>query len=85
MGRRSGKGLLSAIAAIHNAMVVDYDAYLRSGELRFIVVVATREQQAREFIRVVRELLRAAPDPAIAALVDVNACTTDEVAHRLPA
>jgi hypothetical protein len=82
LGRRSGKGLLSALAAIHNAIIPDYSAHLRQGELRFVLVVATREQQAREFIRVVRELLRAAPDPAIAALVDEGACTADEVAFR---
>ena len=82
LGRRSGKGLMAAVAAIYNAAVEDYSGLLRPGETRFIVVVATRQEQAREFIRVVRELLRAAPDPDLAALVDLNASTMDEVVFR---
>jgi hypothetical protein len=54
LGRRSGKGLMAAAAAIHNAVIPDYSGYLRPLETRFVLVVATREQQAREFIRVVR-------------------------------
>ena len=82
LGRRSGKDLMAAVAAIKNAVVDDYSGALRPGEQRFILVVATREQQAREFVRVVRELLSGAPDPDLAALVDVGASTSDEVAFR---
>jgi hypothetical protein len=82
LGRRSGKGLLAAVAAIYNAVLPNYDAFLRPGETRFVLVVATREQQAREQIRVVRELLAAAPDADLAALVDVGASTADEVVFR---
>ncbi len=82
LGRRSGKGLMSAVAAIHNATVEDYAGTLRLGEARFIVVVATRQEQAAEFVRVVKELLRQAPDPDLAALVDWTATTTDEVVFR---
>lgn len=79
LGRRSGKGLMGAVAAIFNAVAMDYSGTLRKGETRFILVVATREQQAREFVRVVRELLEAAPDPDLAELVDPNASTDSEV------
>jgi hypothetical protein len=82
LGRRSGKGLLAAVAAIHNSVVPDYVGNLRPGEQRFVLVVATREQQAREFVRVVRELLAAAPDPDLAALVDEQASTADEVVFQ---
>ncbi len=82
LGRRSGKGLMAAVAAIHNAVVPDYLAFLRPGETRFILVVATRQEQAAEFIRVVRELLDAAPDPALLALVDEQASTATEVAFK---
>lgn len=82
LGRRSGKGLLAAVGAIFNAVAIDYSHYLRRGETRFILVVATREQQAREFIRVVRELLAAAQDPDLAALVDEAASTENEVVFR---
>jgi hypothetical protein len=82
LGRRSGKGLLAAVAAIHNATVPDYRSFLRPAETRFVLVVATREQQAREQIRVVRELLSAAPDADLAALVDGAGSTSDEVVFR---
>src|SRR5438067_1068298 len=81
-GRRGGGSLMSAIVAIHNAVVPDYQRFLRPGEARFIVCVATREQQAGEFIRVVKELLRAAPDQDLAALVDWDASTENEVVFK---
>lgn len=82
LGRRSGKDLIGAVAAIKNATVDDYSGLLRPGEQRFIFVVATREQQAREFVRVVRELLAAAPDSDLRALVDERASGTDEIVFR---
>ena len=82
LGRRSGKGLMAAVAAVHNAVVPDYSSDLRPGETRYIVCVATRQEQAREFVRVVRELLDTAPDPDVTALVDRNLSTQDEIVFR---
>ena len=82
LGRRSGKGVMAASAAIMNATVGDYSEFLRPGEQRFILVVATRQAQAAEFIRVTKELLAAAPDPDLAALVDTGASTVDEIVFR---
>jgi len=82
LGRRSGKTLLAAVAALHNATVADYSDQLRPSETRFIVIVATREAQARESIRVIRELLDEAPDPDLRALLDVAASSDDEVVFR---
>src|ERR1700694_2067667 len=79
LGRRSGKGLMAAVAAIYNAVVPDYSRFLRPGEQRFIIVVAVRQEQAREFIRTVREILAAAADPHLAAMVDTSASSLDEV------
>ncbi len=73
---------MAVVAALHNALVEDYSEKLRPGETRFIVVVATRLDQAREFIRVVRELLEQSPDPDLAALVDTAASTQDEVVFK---
>ena len=82
LGRRSGKDLMAAVAAIHNATVPDYSASLRPGERRFIVVVANRIEQAREFVRVVRELVTNAPSEDLAALVDVTRSNLDEVTFK---
>lgn len=70
LGRRSGKGVMAAVVALYNAVIEDYSGLLRPGEGRFIIVVATREQQAREFIRVCRELLEQAPNQDLLAQVD---------------
>jgi phage terminase large subunit-like protein len=83
LGRRSGKGLMAAVAAIYNATMVDYSGTLRSTiEDRFIVVVANRDKQAQEFIRVVRELLEAAPDDDLRQLVDFESCTLEQIVFR---
>jgi phage terminase large subunit-like protein len=79
LGRRSGKGLMAAVAAIHNATMPDYSDLLRPGEARFIIVVANRDEQAQEFVRVVRELLRSAPDEDLTNLVDWDRCTLSEI------
>jgi len=73
---------MSAAAAIYNAVVPDYSAYLRPGEQRFIVAVAVRQKQAQEFIRTCRELLRDAPDPDLRALVDESQSTSDEITFK---
>lgn len=70
---------MAAVAAIHNAVVPDYSALLRPGEARFIIVVANRDEQAQEFVRVVRELLTSAPDEELSTLVDWGRCTLSEV------
>jgi hypothetical protein len=82
LGRRAGKGLLTACAAIFDAVGEDYSGLLRPNETRFIVVVASRQEQAREFIRTVRELLAGAPDHDLASLVDTSASTQDEVIFK---
>ena len=64
LGRRSGKGLMAGVAATHNATVPHYSADLRPGEERFMVVVANRQEQARESILPVRASLQAAPPAA---------------------
>jgi hypothetical protein len=82
LGRRSGKDVMAAVAAIHNAVVPDYTAFLRPGERRFVLAIGTREQQAAEFVRTVRELVDAAPDPDLRALVDTAASSATEVVFR---
>jgi hypothetical protein len=81
LGRRSGKDLMAAVIAIHDAVVGDYSGMLRPGEERFIVVVATRQDQARQFIRVVRELLAHAPDSTLQSLVE-DTGSVDEIRFR---
>jgi hypothetical protein len=82
LGRRSGKGLLAAVAALHNAVVEDYTGYLRPGEARYVLAVATRQDQAQAFVRTVRELLEQAPDENLRALVDQQASSADVVTLR---
>lgn len=81
LGRRSGKDLMAAVLSIHDAVLGDYSGLLRLGEERFIVVVATRQDQARSFVRVVRELLDHAPDQSLRALVE-DTGSADEVRFR---
>lgn len=70
---------MAAVAAIYNAVVEDYTGTQRPGERRFIVVVANRDEQAQEFIRVVREVLERSIDPDLVALVDWEGCTLSEI------
>jgi hypothetical protein len=74
---------MAVVAAVYNATVPDYSPYLRPGETRFIIVVANRDKQAQEFIRMVREVL-AGPnvDPDLLALVDFEACTLEQIVFR---
>ena len=82
LGRRSGKGLMAVVAAIYNAVIEDYDGFLRPGEARFIVVVANRDEQAQEFIRAVREVLENALDPDLIAMVDWERCTLSQIVFK---
>ena len=82
LGRRSGKSLMADCTAIENAVVPDLSAYLRVGETRFILIFATNAQQAREHIRVIKELVANALDSDIRTMIDSEASTTDEVVFR---
>jgi hypothetical protein len=81
-GRRAGKDVTAETVALHNCTVPDFARYLRRGERRHVLVVATTAPQAAEFIRTGRELLAAAPDPDLRALVDEAACTDSEIVFR---
>ncbi len=85
LGRRSGKGILSAIAVVYNAVVPDYSDYIRPGETRFILAVATNLTQARDFIAQVRSLLDGAIDPDLVGLIDTAATNADEITLRTEA
>jgi hypothetical protein len=66
LGRRSGKTLLAGIWATYNAVVRDLGATMRPGEPRYIVVVATAQDQARIAFRIIRAFFDL---PALAPLV----------------
>src|SRR2546428_12156527 len=61
LGRRSGKGIMAAVVAVHNAVVPDYSMYLRPGERRYIVAVAARLGPGRAVIPTAPELPTPAP------------------------
>jgi hypothetical protein len=84
LGRRSGKGLMAAVAAIFNAvsMDADYQPFLRWGERRHILFCGNRIEQAAEGLRPVRELVAAAPDKDVRGLIDERACTATEVVFK---
>lgn len=82
LGRRSGKGVMADTAALKNAAVDDYSGFLRRGETRFIVAVATRQEQAQERIRGIKELIENAADPDLAKMVNWDATTQDEIVFR---
>lgn len=66
LGRRSGKTLLAATWAAYDAVVRDLAAHLRPREPRYIVTVATAQDQARVAYRVIRQFFAL---PALAPLV----------------
>jgi phage terminase large subunit-like protein len=57
LGRRSGKNLMAALAAVHDAAFRDLRRYLRKGERRYIVVVAAGREQSGLTLQFVRELV----------------------------
>lgn len=82
LGRRSGKGILAAGAAIYVATMLDYTDDLRPGEAWFILNVANRIEQARELLRVVREILTHAPDQDLRSLIDPTTSTQDQIGFK---
>ncbi len=54
LGRRSGKTLVACIWAVYDAVVRDLSEYVRPGETRYVVVVATARDQARRAFQVTR-------------------------------
>jgi len=66
LGRRSGKSLLASIYATYDAVCGDYDGCLRPDEPRYIVCVATRQDQANIVFGTIRGFFNL---PALAPLV----------------
>jgi hypothetical protein len=56
-GRRSGKNLMGAIVALHDALFRDLRPYLRRNEKRYIVCVAASREQAGLTLDYCRQLL----------------------------
>jgi hypothetical protein len=75
LGRRSGKTLMAGARAVHNAVVEDYTGLLRPGERRYIVCVATTQDQARIALRTIGGLFGASS--RLASLVASE--TADEI------
>ena len=69
LGRRSGKTLMRALAALHNLLLrPDLDAMVRPGEPRYAICVATNVKQARLLLRAALSVIEA--NPALAELVE---------------
>jgi phage terminase large subunit-like protein len=79
-GRRSGKSLIAAAIAVHDAAFRDLRSYLRQGEQRFVVIVAASQPQAGVVLDMVRELLTASPLLAST----IVAQTENDIAIRQP-
>jgi phage terminase large subunit-like protein len=80
-GRRGGKSLTAAAAAVGNACLrPDLDARMREGETRYVLAVATRLDQAALLIDYARELVRSSPP--LAALLSQS--SADELCFDLP-
>lgn len=60
LGRRSGKSTMAAGIALHHAVAENLSAYLRPGEARYIVIVATSDSQARIILDTCRQLIAGA-------------------------
>ena len=54
IGRRGGKSLVAAVWAVYDGVVRDLTAYLRPGEVRYVVLVSPSLRQARELFRTLR-------------------------------
>lgn len=57
-GRRSGKSLISDVIAVYEAIVPDFSQFLRPGEIRYVIVVSTRADNANLHITAIKKLLR---------------------------
>jgi hypothetical protein len=80
LGRRSGKNLMAAILANHDALFRDLRRHLRRGQRRYVVCVAANREQAGLTLDYCRQLLEGSP--LREALVDE---TSDELTIRQPA
>lgn len=80
LGRRSGKDVMAAIAAIQDACFRDLRPYLRRRERRHVVCVAASREQAGQLLDTIRSLLEGTP--LAEALVEE---TTNELLIRQPA
>jgi phage terminase large subunit-like protein len=81
LGRRSGKSLMAALVAVHDAAFRDLTASLRAGERRHVVCVASSREQARLLLDYCRELIDGSP----LLKETVASDTGDSIAIRQPA
>jgi hypothetical protein len=62
LGRRSGKTTLAALVALHDCLLrPELDAFVRPGERRHAVAVATNLKQARLFVRAALSIVERSP------------------------
>ncbi len=81
IGRRGGKSLCGAVAALHNVtMRPDLDACMRPGEVRFATAVACNIQQARIFVRAAKSVAEASP--ILSGLI--SGMNEDSISFELP-
>ena len=73
-GRRSGKTLLAAVWSLYDALVRDLAEHLRPNEPRYVVCVASSQDQARRVFATIGQFLEL---PHLSALVSKQ--TSDEV------
>ena len=77
LGRRSGKSTMGALVLLHNLLLSpQLDAFVRPGERRWGVAVATNLAQARLIVQAARSVIEASP--LLADLVESS--TEDEIA-----
>ena len=80
VGRQAGKSTLAAMAAVHNAALRDdLDGMMPRGRIRYVLVAAPAEDQAREFVQLGSALIDGSP--VLRSLATVKA---DRIDFRLP-
>ena len=57
-GRRGGKSLISDVIACYEALVPDFTAMLRPGEVRYILILSVRLDSARIHLKSIAKMLR---------------------------
>src|SRR5215211_6207457 len=81
LGRRAGKTSMAAIISLHDALLrPELDSYVREGERRFAVAVATNLSQARLLVSAARSIVERSP--LLAPLM--TGATEDELQFELP-
>lgn len=75
LGARSGKSFMAAIVAIYEATRDKWRAFLRPGEVGYIVIVATRLEQARAIIQ--RNAAQMILNSPLACLLDGEPLATE--------